>query len=71
MTVNQMAAKIISVYPNEAWRRKVNLMSDNQIIAIYYKFLETGKFDQKPARVPKKHNTTFGKVTEGEQLSFF
>lgn len=72
MTVNQMAAKIISVYPNEAWKRKVNQMADNQIIAIYHHFLATGKFDQKPAKEPKKNtNNTFGKVTTGEQLSFF
>ena len=71
MTVNQMVAKIISVYPNEAWRRKVNRMNDDQIIAIYFNFLETGKFDKKPAKKPKTDNNTFGKVTEGEQLSFF
>lgn len=71
MTVNQMAAKIISVYPNDAWRRKVNRMSDNQIIAVYYNFLETGKFDKKRAKAPKKNTNTFGKVTDGEQLSFF
>jgi hypothetical protein len=70
MTVNQMAAKIISVYPNEAWRRKVNRMNDDQIIAIYFNFLDTGKFDKKPTKTQKKNNI-FGKVTEGEQLSFF
>lgn len=43
--VGSMRAAISKVYRGPAWRRKVSWMSDNQIIAVYYSFLEKGKFD--------------------------
>ena len=36
---------ILGVYPGPTWERKVNRMSDNQILAVYYNFLESGKFE--------------------------
>lgn len=46
MTVDQMRKEIAKVYPGEAWQRKVDRMYDDQVIAIYYKFEKTGKFDE-------------------------
>lgn len=70
MTVAQMRAKISKVYPGDIWKNKVYRMHEDQVIAIYFKFLETGKFDQK-AKVQKKPPMKFGMVSGGEQLSFF
>ena len=47
MTVNQMREYILKVYPGPSWKRKVAAMYDDQVIAVYYKFLESGKFDEK------------------------
>ena len=44
MNVDQMRKEIAKVYPGEAWQRKVDLMLDDQVIAIFYKFERDGKF---------------------------
>ncbi|MBQ8356209.1 MAG: hypothetical protein IJX39_00210 [Clostridia bacterium] len=43
MTVEQMRAELSKVYTGEGWRKKVAHMHDNQIIAIYRKFLEENR----------------------------
>ena len=43
MTVVQMREALLAVYPTEGWYKKVMAMHDNQIIAVYRKFLEKGK----------------------------
>lgn len=58
MTVDQMRAAIASVYYGTKWKLRVADMLDRQVIAIYYSFLEHGKFDKdkqtyKPIK-PKK-----------------
>ena len=70
MTVSQMREKITKVYPGETWKRKVINMRDDQVVAIYFHFLETNKFNQKPKK-PKNWSSNFGPISEGEQLSFF
>ena len=35
-------------YPGQEWKNKVNRMPDNQVIKLYYTFLERGKLDPKP-----------------------
>lgn len=47
MTVDNMRAAILEVYPGGKWRRKVEKMHDDQVIAVYYKFLNTGGFEKK------------------------
>jgi hypothetical protein len=39
MSVVQMRESIKKVYPGEKWNKRVSKMSDNQVIAIYNKFL--------------------------------
>ena len=48
LTVDEMRCAIKKVYYSPAWFRKVAAMYDNQVIAIYYRFLADGKFDKKP-----------------------
>ena len=50
MDIYDMRAAITSVYPNATWRDRVAKMYDDQVIAIYYKFLRDGKFDKKPRK---------------------
>ena len=45
MTVNDMREAIADVYKGRAWRRKVDRMSDSQVIAVYHSFKAKGKFD--------------------------
>ena len=44
MSVQQMRAAIYEVYSGRRWKIKVQNMSDAQVIAVYYSFLEKGKF---------------------------
>lgn len=50
MSVDQMREQISKVYPSPKWKDKVKHMSDNQVIAIYYKFAKSGKLDEKPKK---------------------
>lgn len=47
MSTDQMRSEISKVYPGKKWSDKVKKMSDNQVIAIYRKFLQEGKFTKK------------------------
>lgn len=39
MSTNEMRVVVIKAYSGVNWERKVRLMSENQVIAIYYKLL--------------------------------
>lgn len=67
MSINQMRAAIVEVYTSNKWRRKVEKMHDDQIIAVYYKFLRNGKFEQ---RKPKIHNKNEMREPHKEVPSF-
>lgn len=43
MSVEQMRIKIATVYPGLKWKNKVTSMRDNQVIALYSKFLNNKK----------------------------
>lgn len=43
MTNDQMREKVAQAYPGDKWRQKVNRMPDDQIIAIYYRLLKSGR----------------------------
>ncbi len=77
-SVNRMRHIISEVYDNPTWKERVRLMADNQVIAVYYSFLEKGKFD-KPTNSSKNETREQARVPEasmyfvpdiGEQLSF-
>lgn len=42
-----MKQAILTVYPGEAWVKKVEKMKAGQIMAVYSKFLSEGKFNAK------------------------
>ena len=57
LTVNQMRAEITKVYSTSpTWSHRVDRMYDDQVIAIYYKFLKDGRFNtvKKKFRLPEK-----------------
>lgn len=59
MTVEYMRDAISQVYPYPKWTERVKWMADNQVIAIYHKFLAEGKFEKKSKKtskqVPEEH----------------
>lgn len=47
MTVESMRERIIEVYESDRWRRRVQLMPDNQVIAIYRTMRDRGQLNKK------------------------
>lgn len=66
MTLDQMREEITTVYPGPNWKLSVQGMSDRQVVAVYKKFLETGKFEDKFRRTRKK-----GAEPPCEQITIF
>lgn len=68
VTVGFMRQKIAEVYDTMNWRDKVSKMYDDQVIAVYYKLLKSGKLNtvQKIERpkTPEHHE-------KYEQLNMF
>ena len=44
MQISYMKEALYLAYPGEGWKKKVDKMPDNQIRAVYYRFLKEGKF---------------------------
>lgn len=57
-SVEDMRYAISKVYPGKSWQYKVSRMPDYQVIAIYYSFLRSGKFDQ-PAKKKKEEEVYY------------
>ena len=47
MSVEQMRNVILDAYSGDSWKLRVSKMSDEQVIAVYYKLLDTGKLNKK------------------------
>ena len=61
MTVRFMRKEISKVYNNKTWANRVAMMPDNQVIAIYFSFLEQGRFERVDPKVvseEKNHQIT-------------
>ena len=43
MTNDQMRDKVMKAYPGDNWKQKVRRMPDDQIVAIYYRLLKSGR----------------------------
>lgn len=69
MTVQQMKDAIVRVYLTESWRKKVEAMYDNQVIAIYYDFLNRGILDKVLRREKPKEKCTL--EVQYQQMSIF
>ena len=61
LTIADMRETISKVYSTKTWPYRVSIMPDSQVIAIYYSFLERGKFD-----APEKEE--FHQITLEEYL---
>lgn len=79
MTIQQMKDAIVTVYDTASWKKKVERMYDDQVIAIYHNFRERGILD-KTLRRERPVNMYYASidtndpfkssVEECEQLSF-
>lgn len=58
MSVDQMREAITKVYPAVRWQKKVAKMSDDQVMAIYFKFAQCGKME-KPVVVPRSYGRDY------------
>ena len=68
MTVANMRDEISNVYDTKSWKNKVDEMYDDQVIAIYYNLMRSGKLNKVLKRAkPEIHNATDNAV----QLDFF
>ena len=69
MTIQQMKDAIARVYRTESWQKKVDGMYDNQVIAIYYDFLNRGILDKvlRKEKPKEKHEP----VEQYQQMSIF
>lgn len=47
-TIEQMRSRIIDQYTNPQWKDRVKAMKSSQVMAVYYRMLEYGKFDSEP-----------------------
>lgn len=72
MTVQQMKDAIADVYHTKSWRRKVENMYDDQVIAIYHNFVERGilgKVMRRERPIPTTYD--YAPQEKCEQLSMF
>ena len=72
-SVNEMRRMISSVYDSPKWREKVRCMPDGQVKAIYYSFLESGKFEEKEKKKKESVGGTCSKKSDENsyyQLTF-
>ena len=64
MTVDQMRIRIANSNPQK-WRNKLKSMTDNQVIAVYYRLAKSGELDAKGKKSPKR-----GEVPSPDQMRF-
>lgn len=50
MSVSQMRARLTKCYDNDKWAKKVARMTDRQVIAVYYSFLNRGEFTKQESK---------------------
>lgn len=62
---NYARSVVKQIYPNDTWRRRVRGMSDEQVLAIYYKYEE-----KKAYSVRKEKAVTVDTVKEPVRESF-
>ena len=68
MTTEQMRTAIGEVYSSDSWNAKVKKMPDDQVVAIYYKFLAAGKFEKKSVNSRKDDSIESACGAAGENL---
>ena len=58
-----MRLAISYTYPGIKWQQRVSNMPDNQVCAIYYKFLESGKIDKHKTKKQKTEKPEYYQYT--------
>ena len=75
MTVAEMRCAIYDIYPGDKWHKKVENMPDNQVTAVYFRFLAKGQFsptkDLEDKIVEAIMDEQTFKPFIGEQLTLF
>lgn len=61
LSVEMMRARIATCYPGIRWKNRCKAMNVNQVIAIYHKFLNDGKF--KRTKEQKKKEKEYYQLT--------
>lgn len=69
-TIEQMRSRIIDQYTNPQWKDRVKAMKPSQVMAVYYRMLEYGKFDSKPA-LRKGHKDQKKPMEQYHQMTIF
>ena len=41
--IEEKRGKVLNAYSGESWKKKVNAMNDNQILAVYKRFTRCGR----------------------------
>lgn len=59
MNLEKMRAKVGEAYESDRWRRRVQLMPDNQVIAIYRTMRDRGQFKSRK----KKSKVLFQQIS--------
>ena len=69
VSLQTMKDKVASAYSGASWQYKVyHQMRDNQIVALYFKFLQDGTFDrQKQRKKVEREN----EKNSGHQMNIF
>lgn len=49
-SIYDMRDIIARVYKSETWKKRVEHMSERQVLGIYFSFLEQGKLNKKPIK---------------------
>lgn len=65
ISTKDMRNAISTIYVSPKWKRDVENMPDHQVVAIYYRFLNSGKFNEKPKK-PK-----FSKAGQRRKLGVY
>ena len=68
MKTGQMRHEISKVYKSTWWQKKVKKMNENQVIAIYYKFLANGKF-KTPLKADEYHQISFDDILNNRKIN--
>lgn len=66
MTVDQMRIRIANSNPQK-WRNKLKSMTDNQVIAVYYRLAKSGELDAKGKKSPKREEVPY---SDCDQMRF-
>ena len=71
MKTGQMRHEISKVYKGAGWQKKVKKMNEDQVIAIYYKFLANGKLKapSKAVIIADEYQISFDDILNNRKIN--